>query len=91
MKTEKCRRATIQLGNIPLDVFMLPDSTYVLSQVGIERAVNKGERSYRNFLASKSPEALPWAGSRTGKLAVLNENEKTTPVPIAARPLQIIN
>ncbi|MCC3499639.1 MAG: hypothetical protein JGK03_26185 [Microcoleus sp. PH2017_25_DOB_D_A] len=48
-------RATIYLGSIPLEVFMLPDSQYVLSQTQVAEAVGKTKVSFGDFLVSKSP------------------------------------
>lgn len=42
-------RATIYLGRIPLEVFMLPDGQYVLSQTQVAESVEKDELSVRQF------------------------------------------
>ena len=49
------QKATIYLGNIPLEVFMLPDGHYVLSQTQMAQSVEKDELSVRQFGKSKSP------------------------------------
>jgi len=75
-------RATIYLGNIPLEVFMLPDGQYVLSQTQVAEAVGKTEVSFRDFVTSKSPEALPYKGFRPAKLSIKGNNIKINTIPI---------
>ncbi len=57
--TEKARRATISLAGIELEVFMLPDGSYVMSQSQVGEATGKQEFYVRRFLGGKQPEALP--------------------------------
>ncbi|MEG4838312.1 hypothetical protein [Microcoleus sp. B9-D4] len=75
-------RATIYLGSIPLEVFMLPDGRYVLSQTQVAEAVGKTEVSFRDFVTSKSPEALPYKGFRPAKLSIKGNNIKINTIPI---------
>lgn len=75
------RRAVIKLGDIELDVFQMPDGSYQLSETGCETAVNKTERSIRNFLRGKSPQALPYKGFHAGKLSVQGEPMKINGIP----------
>ncbi|NJO64603.1 MAG: hypothetical protein HC836_42620 [Richelia sp. RM2_1_2] len=82
MTTIKAVRATINLGDIELDVFQLPDSEYRLSQTQVEQAVEKPERSFRGFLASKAPEALPWKHIKLEKLAIEGNNVKVSAIPL---------
>jgi len=56
----RAKRRTIDLGEIPLEVFQLPSGDYRLSQTQVAEAIGKEERSFRDFLASKSPEAAPY-------------------------------
>lgn len=69
-------RATIHLGQKPVEVFLLPDSEYQLSQSGASNAVQKTEASIRRFKESKSPEALPFNGLTFVGARI--EGEKTT-------------
>lgn len=64
------------MGDIPLDVFQLPDSSYKLSQTQLAEAVDKKRQSVSDFLGSKSPEALPFKDFTCQKGKV--EGEKTT-------------
>lgn len=82
--SKKAIRAEILLGDIPLEVFMLPGGEYRLLQSQVEQCVKATERSFRNFLASKSPYLLPYIGFKTGnsKLSIKDAPSKITPVPI---------
>lgn len=75
-------RATIYLGNIPLEVFMLPDGQYVLSQTQVAEAVGKTKVSFGDFLASKSPEALPYKGFRGKKTSIKGNNAQINIIPV---------
>ena len=75
------QRAVIMLGEIELDVFQMPDGSYQLSETGCEKAANKGERSIRDFLRGKSPQALPYKGFNAGKLSVWGEPMKINGIP----------
>ena len=82
MTTIKAVRATINLGDIELDVFQLPDNEYRLSQTQVEQAVEKPERSFRDFLASKAPEAIPHKQFRSGKIHIEGNNVKVSAIPV---------
>lgn len=75
-------RATIYLGNIPLEVFMLPDGQYVLSQTQVAEAVGKTKVSFGDFLVSKSPEALPYKGFRSKKTSIKGNNAQINIIPV---------
>lgn len=55
----KATRTTIKYGSIDLEVFMLPDGSYSLSQTQVGFAIEKHDKSLRQFLDGSSPEALP--------------------------------
>ncbi len=69
-------RAIIQLGDIDLDVFRLPDWTYRLSDRGCEKAANKGRNNISRFRNSTLPEALPFNGLTLHRGKV--DGERTT-------------
>lgn len=75
-------RATIYLGNISREVFMLPDGQYVLSQTQVAEAVGKTKVSFGDFLASKSPEALPYKGFRGKKTSIKGNNAQINIIPV---------
>jgi hypothetical protein len=80
--TVRATRASIELGNIPLEVFQLPSGAYRLSQTLSTAAVDKDEISFRNFLKGKSPEALPFKDFKAEKWAVEGSNGKANLVSI---------
>ena len=81
----KARRVVITLGNIEINVFEIPTGEYRLSQIQVAKIVEAGETSFRDFLASKSPEALPYKSSRFVKIKTKDNNvqPKAIPIPVA--------
>ena len=82
----KAKRVSIQLGNIKIDVYEIPNGEYRLSQTQVERISDSGRNSFSDFLTSKSPEALPYKGFRFQKMVTSDENNvrlKAVPIPIA--------
>ncbi len=75
-------RATIQLGEKPVEVFQMPDGHYQLSQSSSTLAVGKNEYSIRQFKQSKSPSALPYKELRLGKVLVEGHTTQIAIVPI---------
>jgi len=75
-------RATIQLGEKPVEVFQMPDGHYELSQSSSTLAVGKNEYSIRQFKQSKSPSALPYKELRLGKVLVEGHTTQISIVPI---------
>jgi hypothetical protein len=53
----KAERAVIPLGDIPLDVFRLPDGTYLLSKSSIAEAIGFAAQYVSGFRKGKSPQA----------------------------------
>lgn len=80
-------RATIYLGNILLEVFMLPDGQYVLSQTQVAQSVEKDELSVRQFGKSKSPEALPYSNYTSVKMSVEKDHQGRGGTRINAIPI----
>jgi hypothetical protein len=78
----RARRRTVYLGVIPLEVFQLVSGEYKLSQTQVADAIGKDESSFRQFLASKQPEALPYKGFKSGSLPVEDSKKPINPVPI---------
>jgi hypothetical protein len=56
--TELAQRATIQIGAIAIEGFMLPDSSYRMSQTQAAECVGKPQRNAGRFLESKGIKAL---------------------------------
>lgn len=78
----KAKRRTIYLGDKPLEVFQLASGEYRLSQTQVAEAIEKPESSFREFLESKSLEALPYKDFQSGKMPVEDSNRPISPVPI---------
>lgn len=75
-------RAIIKLGDIELAVFRLANGEYRLSEDGCEKAIDAADRSVRDFLNSKAPEALPFKGLAEGKIKVEGEKTRIKPVTL---------
>jgi hypothetical protein len=58
----KAVRATVQIGNLTVDAFMLPDGSYRMSQTQTAELVGLSERNAREFLDSKTFERLAGEG-----------------------------
>jgi hypothetical protein len=58
--TESVRavRASVQIGSLTVDGFMLPDGSYRMSQTQAAECVGKPEINARRFLDSKAIKAL---------------------------------
>jgi hypothetical protein len=61
---EKAVKATISLGSIPLDVYLLPDGSYKLYVESVTAAIDKPSNDLLDFLQGKSPQALPYKNRR---------------------------
>ena len=57
-ESQKATRATITIGPIQVDGFMLPDGSYRMSQTQTAEAVGLPERNARDFLKSKAIKTL---------------------------------
>jgi len=79
----KAARTIIFLGDISLEVFMLPDGKYRLSQTQAAESIEKGEISFRRFLTSGSAEAVPYKEFRSDKISIEGNNIKINAVPIS--------
>ena len=58
----KATRATVAVGGLTVDAFMLPDGSYRMSQTQAAEAVGKDEINARRFLTSKSINAIRGGG-----------------------------
>ena len=58
MTETKATRATVTIGNLSIDGFMLPDGRYQMSQTQIAEAIGKPEINARRFLDSKGIKGL---------------------------------
>ena len=60
--TKKAVKATINLGDIPLDVYQLPDGSYQLYTESITDAIAQEHKDLLTFIKGKSEQALPFKG-----------------------------
>ena len=82
----EAQRVTVQLGNIKIDVYQIPNGEYRLSQTQVEQIPCSKRNSFSDFLTSKSPEALPYKGFRFQKLITNDGNNvrlKAVPILLA--------
>ena len=63
MTTEfKATRATVTIGSLVVDGFMLPDGSYRMSQTQAAEAVGLTRRNVSDFFALKVPQKLTGRG-----------------------------
>lgn len=63
----KATRATVAIGGLTVDGYMLPDGSYCMSQTQAAETVGKEEFNARDFLASKTFKRLSGEGYTDGK------------------------
>lgn len=83
--TTKARRCNVQIGDITLTVFHLPDGSYRLSQTEVTGIIHKPARSIFAFLRSKQLKYLLGKGFEfshtTTNLAGEGSQRPITPIP----------
>jgi len=80
--TSKAQRRTIHIGEISLEVAMLPDGSYRLSQTEVAGVIDKGESSIRSFRSSKLFKGLRGKASQSAEQAVSGSNKPIVPVSL---------
>ena len=83
--TEKARKAVVNLGDIPLDVYQLPNGDYRLYSASVAQAIDKRRYNLSQFLDGKSPEALPHKGlnlSQISDVLVEGQGNSIKPIPV---------
>lgn len=86
----KAKRQTIALGDVPLDVFQLPDGSYCMSLTQVAETVGKGIQNVSDFLDSKRLKALPgieYTGQKNDTIEVDSSGQtrggtRISPIPI---------
>jgi len=87
---KKAKRQTIALGDLELDVFQLPDGTYVMSRTQVAETVGKGLQNVSDFLVSKRFKSLPgiaYTGQKNDEVEVDSSNQtrggtRISPIPL---------
>ncbi len=80
--TFKVERRSIQIGDISLEVAMLPDGSYRLSQTEVAGAIDKQESSIRSFRGSKWLKSLVGKAFQSAGLAIEGSNKPIAPVSL---------
>lgn len=80
--TIKAQRRIIYLGDIALEVAMLPDGNYCLSQTQVSAVVEKPESSIRSFRQSKRAKALLQEDLQFATLAIEGASKPIAPVTL---------
>ena len=85
-KDGKAKISEIELGPIKTNIFRKNDGSYIFAQYQVTETVDKLESSFRRFLSSKSPYALPCKGFESADLVVEGSNKpiRGVPIPVAA-------
>ncbi len=87
----KAQRRTIHLGDFPLEVAMLPNGEYRLSQTQVAGVIDKAQNSIIQFLRSKYFKAIFTNGfelyKSEEKLLIEGSNKPISPIPIKVASL----
>lgn len=86
----KATRATVTLGSIIIDGFMLPDGSYRMSQTQMAETVDKPEINARRFLDSKGIKTLLGKGYTPDSVDVDSDNQARGQTRINAVPLEVV-
>ena len=78
--TKRATRATVQIGDIPIDVYQLPDGSYRLGGRQVTDAVKEDSKSLPRFYGVKTLKALPGAD---GSLRQVRADSGETFIPVA--------
>lgn len=87
----KATRATVTIGNLTIEGFMLPDSSYQMSQTQAALAVGLGVQNVSDFLKSKAFKSLSGEGY-TPQISEIepDETQQRGGSRIKALPLEVI-
>ena len=89
-KSIKATRATVAIGDLTVDAFMLPDGSYRMSQTQLAEAVGKDEINARRFLTSKSINAIRGESYTPDSIEVSSSNEIRGQTRFNALPLDVV-
>lgn len=81
-QTFKAQRRTIKIGDIPLEVAMLPDGSYCLSQTEVSAVVEKSESSIRSFRRSKRLKDILEDDFQSATLTIEGTSKPIAPVTL---------
>jgi hypothetical protein len=86
----KATRATVAIGGLTVDGFMLPDGTYRMSQTQAAETVGKDEINARRFLSSKNINAIRGEGYTPDSIEVESLSDKRGQTRFNALPLDVV-
>jgi hypothetical protein len=86
----KATRATVAIGNLTIDGFMLPDGSYRMSQTQASACIEKPEINARRFLESKAIKALLGSTYTPDSFEVEGAGEGRGGTRINALPLEVV-
>ena len=87
----KASRATVKLGTLTVDGFMLPDGSYRMSQTQAAECVGLSERNAREFLDSKAFKRLVGEGYTPAIFEIESElNQPRGQTRFRALPLDVV-
>jgi hypothetical protein len=86
----KATRATVAIGQLTVDGFMLPDGTYRMSQTQAAETVGKDEINARRFLTSKNINAIRGEGYTPDSIEVESVSDKRGQTRFNALPLDVV-
>lgn len=81
-KTYKAEPRVIQLGQIPVTVYQLPNGNYCLSQTEVSGVIEKLESSLRYYKGSKRVESLPASNFTFSTFCIEGSKKPISPVPL---------
>jgi hypothetical protein len=86
----RATRATVRIGSLTVDGFMLPDGSYRMSQTQAAECVNKPEINARRFLDSKAIKALLGEGYTPDSIEVESSEQSRGQTRFNALPLEVV-
>ncbi|NER80827.1 MAG: hypothetical protein F6K42_14900 [Leptolyngbya sp. SIO1D8] len=89
--TDKAQRATISIGNLEVEGFMMPDGSYRMSQTQAAEIIGKDEINARRFLDSKGIKALLGKGYTPDSIEVESSQRLRGQTRINALPLEVVS
>ena len=92
-ESQKATRATIAIGSLEVEGFMLPDGSYRMSQTQVAEAVGLSERNARDFLRSKALKSLLGEGytPAISEVEIENPEQSRGQSRINALPLETVS
>ncbi len=78
----KAEPRIIQLGQIPVTVYQLPNGNYCLSQTEVSGVLEKLESSLRSYKGSKRLESIPSSNFTFSTFYIEGSKKPIAPVPL---------